>query len=60
MGWHRTAASARAAAQAHTLSLVATCPSATQLLAGYFASELHQADCYLLYGGVGAGKSFFW
>ena len=42
------------------LSLVVTSPSATQLLAGYFASELHGADCYLLYGGVGAGKSYFW
>lgn len=49
-----------AAAQLHRLSLVATSPSATQLLAGYFASELHEADCYLLYGSVGSGKSYFW
>ncbi|GAB4813574.1 hypothetical protein N2152v2_000620 [Parachlorella kessleri] len=47
------------AARLEHLSLVVTCPSATQLLAGYFASDLHPADTYLLYGSVGAGKSYF-
>ena len=41
------------------LLLVATAPQATELLAHYFASELRPSDCYLLYGSVGAGKSYF-
>lgn len=48
-----------AAAHLDRLSLVVTSPSATQLLAGYFANDLREADCYLLYGSVGAGKSYF-
>ena len=39
--------------------MVATSPSATQLLAHFFACTLQPADCYLLYGSVGAGKSYF-
>ena len=50
---------AAAAAAQHSLSLVASTPTATQLLAHFFACELHPADCYLLYGSVGAGKSYF-
>ena len=50
---------AAAAAAQHSLSLVAATPTATQLLAHFFACELHPADCYLLYGSVGAGKSYF-
>lgn len=42
-----------------TLSVVAATPTATQLLAAFFACELHPADCYLLHGSVGAGKSYF-
>lgn len=41
------------------LTVLATSPTATQLLAHYFACELHPADCYLLFGSVGAGKSYF-
>ena len=41
------------------LSLVAATPTATQLLAAFFACELRPADCYLLHGSVGAGKSYF-
>ncbi len=56
----RADASSSAAPQLDRLSLVVTSPTSTQLLAGYFASELRTADCYLLYGSVGSGKSFFW
>lgn len=41
------------------LSLLATSPAATELLAEYFASDLQPGDAYLLYGSVGAGKSYF-
>ena len=43
----------------HSLSIVAATPTATQLLAAFFACELHPSDCYLLHGSVGAGKSYF-
>ncbi|PRW05813.1 tRNA threonylcarbamoyladenosine biosynthesis [Chlorella sorokiniana] len=42
-----------------SLSVVAATPTATQLLAAFFACELHSSDCYLLHGSVGAGKSYF-
>ena len=45
--------------QRQALSLVAATPTATQLLAAFFACELHPSDCYLLHGSVGAGKSYF-
>ncbi len=48
-----------AAARHHSLSVLAASPTATQLLAHFFAYEVHAADCYLLYGSVGAGKSYF-
>ncbi|KAL4428029.1 hypothetical protein ABPG75_002118 [Micractinium tetrahymenae] len=41
------------------LTVLATSPTATQLLAHFFACELRPADCYLLFGSVGAGKSYF-
>ncbi|KAL4445370.1 hypothetical protein ABPG77_011195 [Micractinium sp. CCAP 211/92] len=41
------------------MTVLATSPTATQLLAHYFACELRPADCYLLFGSVGAGKSYF-
>lgn len=41
------------------LRLVATSPLATQVVAHYFAASLLPGDCYLLYGDVGAGKSYF-
>lgn len=40
-------------------TFLAAGPQATQLLAFYLASDLEPGDCYLLYGSVGAGKSFF-
>lgn len=49
----------QAAPAGGSLSIVAASPTATQLLAAYFACELHPSDCYLLYGSVGAGKSYF-
>jgi tRNA A37 threonylcarbamoyladenosine biosynthesis protein TsaE len=48
-----------AALQRHSLTVLAANPTATQLLAHYFACELRSSDCYLLYGSVGAGKSYF-
>ena len=42
-----------------TLLLESTSPHATAVLAAYFAQEAHRGDCYLLYGDVGSGKSFF-
>ncbi|KAI7841418.1 hypothetical protein COHA_004813 [Chlorella ohadii] len=45
--------------EAQSLSIVAATPTATQLLATFFACELHPSDCYLLHGSVGAGKSYF-
>lgn len=45
--------------QSQHLTVVAANPAATQLLAHFFACELHPSDCYLLYGSVGAGKSYF-
>lgn len=44
---------------AQQLTVLATDPTATQLLAHFFACELRPADCYLLFGSVGAGKSHF-
>eukprot|EP00887_Chlorella_sp_A99_P001922 scaffold18.g1922.t1 len=54
-----TASAHRPAATTTALSLISTAPQATELLACYFASDLHAGDCYLLHGDVGAGKSFF-
>ncbi|EFN58117.1 hypothetical protein CHLNCDRAFT_57163 [Chlorella variabilis] len=48
-----------AAAPDRRLSVLAASPTATQLLAHFCACELRPADCYLLYGSVGAGKSYF-
>ena len=41
------------------LRMIAASRWATQLLAAYFARRLMPGDCYLLYGDVGAGKSYF-
>jgi hypothetical protein len=41
------------------MSVLAASPAATQAIANFFAQQLHAADCYLLYGSVGAGKSYF-
>lgn len=41
------------------VTLISTAPLATAALAHFFASQLNPCDCYLLYGGVGAGKTFF-
>ena len=49
----------RQQSEQHSLSVVAATPTATQLLATFFACELHPSDCYLLHGSVGAGKSYF-
>lgn len=56
---HEGAAVPPAAQERGSLTVLAANPTATQLLAHYFACELHAADCYLLYGSVGAGKSYF-
>jgi hypothetical protein len=42
-----------------TLRLLVESPLATEALAHFFAASLRAGDCYLLHGGVGAGKSFF-
>lgn len=42
-----------------SLELVAASPLATQLVAHYFASSFQPGDAYLLFGEVGAGKSYF-
>ena len=58
---HRRAASVYAATDhgLPSLKLIAASPLATQLVAHYFATSLQSGDAYLLFGEVGAGKSYF-